>query len=108
MARTGTRKHVLLGFCIETRPVCLRLFVDLSDCLDGFASVFEGSALVLDAQVADWEAFGPHVYISSFCTQFPRIALEVLQAVFLLTCSLLGSVLVHLVKVVRRNPKFLK
>lgn len=98
---------MLLGLCVETGPVCLRLFVDLSDCLDGFSSVFEGFALVLDAKVADWEAFGPHVYISSFCTQFPRIALQVLQAIFLLTLNLFRFVLVHLVKEVRRNPKIL-
>lgn len=60
----AARQDVLLGLGVEPAPVCLRLFVDLSDCLDRFAAVVEGRALVLDAQVADWEAFGPHVCIS--------------------------------------------
>ena len=40
-------------------------------------------------------------------TQLPRIALQVLQAVFLLTCRLLLLEPVHLVQVVGRDPKFL-
>lgn len=106
MAVTG--QDVFLGLGVEPGPVNLGLFVDLSDCLDGFASVLEGSALLLDAEVADREAFGPHIYISSFYTQLPRIALKVLQAIFLLTRGLLLFVLVHFVEVIGRNPKILR